>query len=198
MYGCENWTIKKAESQKINAFGLWCWRRLESPLDCQEANPINSKGDQSWILFFGRIDVEAETPILWPPDVKNWLSGKDPDARRLKVGGEGDDRGWDDWVASPTQWTCVWARPGSWWWTGKPDMLQDIHGVSRVRQDWQNELWTFPVTTPLNHSLWIVCIHKACGSVKDTAPQEMSWGRLCSRSKLKRPIECTWCFFFFF
>ena len=87
--------MKKGEHQKIDAFELWCWRRLESPLDCkglQWIHPVHPKGDQSWV-FIGRTDAEAETPILWPPDVKNWLSGKDPDARRLKVGGEGDDRG---------------------------------------------------------------------------------------------------------
>ena len=70
MYGCESWTIKKAEHQRIGAFELWCWRRLESPLDCKEVQPVHPKGDQSWV-FFGRTDVEAETPILWPPDVKS-------------------------------------------------------------------------------------------------------------------------------
>ena len=79
MYGCETWTIKKAERQRIDAFELWCWRRLLSPLGCKEIQPVHPKGDQSWI-FTGRTDAEAETPILWPPDVKNWLTGKDPDA----------------------------------------------------------------------------------------------------------------------
>ena len=79
MNGCESWTIKKAECQRIDAFELWCWRRLESPLDCKEIQPVHPKGNQSWI-FTGRTDAEAETPILWPPDVKNWLIGKDPDA----------------------------------------------------------------------------------------------------------------------
>ena len=70
MYGCENWTIKKAERQRIDAFELWCWRRLlESPLNCK-IQPAHPKGDQSW-MFIGRTDVEAETPILWPPDVKS-------------------------------------------------------------------------------------------------------------------------------
>ena len=63
MYGCEGWTVKKAECQRINAFELWCWRRLEGPLDCKEIQPIHSKGDQSWV-FIGRTDAEAETPIL--------------------------------------------------------------------------------------------------------------------------------------
>ena len=71
MYGCESWTVKKAERQRIDAFELWCWRRLlKSPLDCKEIQRVHSKGDQSW-LFIGRTDAEAETPILWPPDVKS-------------------------------------------------------------------------------------------------------------------------------
>ena len=74
MYGCESWTIKKAECWRIYAFELWCWRRF---LDCKEINPVNAKGKQSWI-FIERTD--AETPILWPLDVKNWLNGKDPDS----------------------------------------------------------------------------------------------------------------------
>ena len=79
MYGCESWTINKAEHRWIDALELWCWRRLESPLDCMEIKPVNCKGNQSWI-FIGRTDAEAETPTLWPPDAKNWLLGKDPDA----------------------------------------------------------------------------------------------------------------------
>ena len=70
MYGCESWTIKKAEGRRINALELWCWRRLESPLDCKEVEPVHTKGDQSWV-FTGMADVEAETLILCPPDVKS-------------------------------------------------------------------------------------------------------------------------------
>ena len=70
VYGCESWTIKTAERRRIDAFELWCWRRLESPLDCKEIQPVHPKGDQSWV-FIGRTDVEAETPILWSPDEKN-------------------------------------------------------------------------------------------------------------------------------
>ena len=69
MYGCESWTIKKAESQRTDAFELWCWRRLLR-VPCKEIQPVHSKRDQSWV-FIGRTDVEVETPILWPPDVKN-------------------------------------------------------------------------------------------------------------------------------
>ena len=70
MYGCESWTIKKAECRRIDAFKLWYWRRLENPLDCKVIQPVHPKGDQSWVLI-GRADVEAETPILWPPDAKS-------------------------------------------------------------------------------------------------------------------------------
>ena len=71
MYGCESWTVKKAECQRIDAFELWCWRRLlESPLDCKEIQPVHSEGDQPWD-FFGRNDAKAETPVLWPPYGKN-------------------------------------------------------------------------------------------------------------------------------
>ena len=69
MYGCESWTVKKAEHQKIDDFELWCWRRLESPLDCKEIQPVHPK-DQSWV-FIGRTDAEAKTPIFWLPDVKS-------------------------------------------------------------------------------------------------------------------------------
>ena len=70
MYGCESWTVKKAECQKFDAFELWCWRTLESPLDCKEIQPVHPEGDQSWV-FTGRTDAEAETPILWPPHAKS-------------------------------------------------------------------------------------------------------------------------------
>ena len=82
-------------------------KTLESPLDSKEIQPVHPKGNQYWV-FIGKTDAEAETPILWPHDVKNWLIGKDSDAERLKAEGEGDNRGWDGWMASPTQWTWVW------------------------------------------------------------------------------------------
>ena len=71
VYGCESWTVKKAEHQRIDAFELWLLEKtLESPLDCKEIQPVHSKGDQSWV-FIGRTDAKAETPILWPPDAKS-------------------------------------------------------------------------------------------------------------------------------
>ena len=125
----------------------WCFwtvvleNTLESPLACKEIHPVHPKGNQCWI-FFGRTDAEAETPMIWPPDVKNWLIWKDPDAGKDWVGGEGDDRGWDGWMASPTQWTWVWVSCGSWWRTGKPGMLPSM-GSQRVGHGWATEQnWT--------------------------------------------------------
>ena len=102
MDGCESWTIKKAEHQRIDAFQLWCWRTLESLLDYQKIKSVNTKGNQSW-TFIGRMDAEAETPILWPPDAKNWLIWKDPNAERdwmqeEKGTTENDRVGWHHWL----------------------------------------------------------------------------------------------------
>ena len=81
MYGFENWTVKKAEHWRIDAFELWLEKTLVSPLDCEAIQPVHPKGDQPWV-FFGRNDAKAEIPVLWPPHVKSWLSGKDSDAER--------------------------------------------------------------------------------------------------------------------
>ena len=102
MYGCESWTIKKAEHRRIDGFELWCWKTLESPLDCKEIKPVNPKGNQSRI-FIGRTDAEDEAPILWPPDAKNWLPGKDPvagkDWRQEEKGTTEDEMvGWHHWL----------------------------------------------------------------------------------------------------
>ena len=102
MYGCESWTIKKAEHWRIDAFELWCWRRLLSPLNCKEIQPVNPKGNQSW-TFIGRTDAETETPILWPPDTKSWLIGKDCDAgkdwwQEEKGVTEDEMVGWHHWL----------------------------------------------------------------------------------------------------
>ena len=118
----------------------WCFwpmvleKTLESPLDCEKTQPVHPKEDQSWV-FIGRTD-EAETPILWLPHVKSWLIWC---WERLKAGEEGDKRGWDGWMASPTRWTWVWASSGRWWWTGKPGVLQCM-GLQRVVHDWVTEL----------------------------------------------------------
>ena len=110
-------------------------------LDCKKIQPVHYKGDQSWD-FFGRNDAKAETPVLWPPHEKSWLIGKDWCWEGLGAGGEGDDRGWDGWMASLTRWTWVWVNSGSWWWTGRPGVLLFM-GSQRVRHNWATELnWT--------------------------------------------------------
>ena len=105
---------------------------LESPLDCKEIQPVHPKGDQSWV-FIGRTDAEAETPILQPLMWRTGSLEKTLCWERLKVKEEGDDRGWDGWVASPTQWTWVCVISGSWWWTGRPSVLQSMKSQSRTR-----------------------------------------------------------------
>ena len=90
IYGCYSWTIKKAERRRIEAFKLVLEKSPESPLDCKEIKPVHPKGNQSW-LFIGRTDYGAETPVLWPPVAKNWLTGKDPDPG--KDWGQ-EERGW--------------------------------------------------------------------------------------------------------
>ena len=122
----------------------WCFctvvleKTLESPLDCKEIQPVHSKGDQSWV-FIGRTDAEAETPILWPPHAKSWLTGKDSDTGRDWEQEEKGTTGWDGWMTSLTWGTWVWVNSGSWWWTGRPCVLQFL-GFQRVRHDWVTEL----------------------------------------------------------
>ena len=104
-------------------------------LGLQGDSPLNPKGNQTWI-FIGRTD--AETPILWPPNAKNWL--KRPRCwERLRAGGEEEDRGGDGWTASPTRWTWVWPSTRSWWWAGKPCVLQSM-ASQRVWHSWVTEL----------------------------------------------------------
>ena len=124
MYGCESWNIKKAECWRIDALELWCWRRLLSvPWTARRSNQsILKEISPEYLLeglmlrlkfqYFGHLCEELthwERPWYW---------------ERLKARGEGDDRGWDGWMASPIGWTWVWASSGSWWWTGKPGVLQ--------------------------------------------------------------------------
>ena len=122
----------------------WCFwtvvleKTLESPLDCKELQPVHPKGDQSWV-FIGRTDIEAETPILW-----YLMRIADSFEKTLMLGkvegrGEGDDRGWEGWMASQTQWTWISVNSGSWWWTGRPGVLQFM-GSQWVGHDWVTEL----------------------------------------------------------
>ena len=138
------WELDCKESWVMKNWFFWTVvleKTLESPLDCQEIQPVHPKGYQSWMFITGT-DTEAETSILWPPDVKSWLILKRPWCwERLKAWGKGDDRGWDGWMASPTQWTWVWVNSRSCWWTGRPGMLWSMG--SQVGHDWVSELnWT--------------------------------------------------------
>ena len=112
-------------------------KTLESPLDCKEIQPVRPKGNQSWI-FIGRTDAEAEAPILWPSDAKNWFLGKDPIAGKdWRQKEKGTIMRW--LMASPTRRAWVWVSSRHWWWTGRPGMLQSM-GAQRVRHNWVTEL----------------------------------------------------------
>ena len=125
----------------------WCFwtvvleKTLESPLDCKEIQPVHSEGDQSWIFIHWKDWCwSSNTLATWYEELTHlkrpWCWG------RLRAGGEGDDRGWDGWMASLTQWTWVWVDSGSWWWTGRPGVLRFM-GSQRVRHDWVTKLdWT--------------------------------------------------------
>ena len=138
------WELGHKESWALKNWCIWTLvleKTLESPLDCKKVQPVHPKGNQSWI-FTGRTDGEAEAPILaatWCEELTPW---KRPWCwERLKAGEE-DDRGWDGWMASPTQWTRVWVKSSSWWWTGRPGMLQ-FSGSQRVRHNSAHELTEF-------------------------------------------------------
>ena len=135
----------------------WCFwtvvleKALVSPLDCKDIQPVHPKGNQFWI-FIGGTDTEAETPVVWPPDVKNWLIWKDPDAGKDGRWEEKQTtRGWDGWMASPTQWTWVWVNSGSWRWTGRLGVLRFM-GSQRVRHNWATELNWALKNSVLEHS----------------------------------------------
>ena len=139
MYRCESWTIKKAEHWRIDAFELWCWRRLLRV-------SWTARRSNQWILkeiipeyslegLILKLKLQYFGHLMWR--LTHW---KRPWCwERLKTEGEGDDRGWDGWMASLTQWTWVWVNSGSWWWTGKPGVLQFM-GSQRVRHDWVTEV----------------------------------------------------------
>ena len=142
MYGCESWTVKKAEHWRIDAFEVWCWRRLlRLPWTARRSSQsilkeISSECSLEELMlklklqYFGHLMRRANS------FEKILMLGK------IEGGGEGDDRGWDGWMASLTQWTWVWVDSGSWWWTGKPGVLQSM-GSQRVGHDWATKLnWT--------------------------------------------------------
>ena len=161
MYGCESWTIKKAEHWKIGAFELWSSRRfLRIPWTSRTANQSKRKlvlnthwKDWCW-------GWNSNTLATWCEELTHF---KIPWCwERLKAGREGDDRGSDGWMASPTQQTWVWVNSGIWWWTGRPGVLRSM-GSQRVRQDWVTELNWMNVHLPLRvtffggYSCWWSC-----------------------------------------
>ena len=141
MYGCESWTVKKAEHLGIDAFELWCWRRLlRVPWTAMRSNQSILKEISPEYSSEGLMQKLKLTLDIWCEELTHW---KSPWCwERLKVGGKGDNRGWDGWMASPTWQTGVWVSSRSWWWTGKPGVLQSM-GSQRVRHYWATELnWT--------------------------------------------------------
>ena len=138
MYGCESWTVKKAECRRSDAFELWCWRRLlRVPWTARRSNQSILKEISPGcslegmmlrlkLQYFGHLMEKTHWKRLWC-----WEG--------LGAGGEGDDRGWDGWMASLIRWTWVWVNSRSWWWTGRPGMLRFM-GSQRVGHDWVTEL----------------------------------------------------------
>ena len=165
MYGCESWTIKKAEHWKIDAFELGCWRRLlRVPWTARRSNQsILKEISPEYSLEEPMLNWNSNTLATWCKELSHW---KRPWCwERLKAGGERDDRGWDVWMASLTQWTWVWVSSGRWWRTGKPGVLQSM-GSQRFKHDWGTELncteWESPsiyllleTFYPLIHSLYL-------------------------------------------
>ena len=149
MYGCESWTIKKAEHQGINAFELWCWRRLlRVPWTARRSNQSILKEISPGCSLEGlmlKLKLQYFGHLMQRADSfeKTLMLGKIEGRRK-----RGHNRGWDGWMASPTQCTWVWVDSGSWWWTGRPGMLWFM-GLQRVRHNWMTELnWTATLVHP--------------------------------------------------
>ena len=139
MNGCEIWTTKQAEHWRIDAFELWCWRRLlRVPWTARRSNqsiPKEISPEYSLEGLMPKLRLQQFGHLMWRTDFfeRPWCW------ERLKTGGEGDDREWDGWMASPTLWTWVWVSFRSWWWTGKPGVLHS-KGSQGVCHDWATEL----------------------------------------------------------
>ena len=139
MYGCESWTVKKAELRRIDAFELWCWRRLlRVPWTARRSNQSILKEMLKywcWSWNSSTLATSCEELTHWK---RLWCW------EGLGAGGEGEDRGWDGWMASPTRWTWVWISSGSWWQTGRPGVLQFMVTNGRTQlSDWTELNWTF-------------------------------------------------------
>ena len=141
-YGCESWTVKKAECWRIDAFEVWCWRRLlRVPWTARRSNQSILKEISPGFSLEGlmlKLKLQYFGHFMWRVESleKTLMLGG------IGAGGEGDDRGWDGWMALPTQWTWVWVNSGGWWWTGRPGVLWFM-GWQRVEHNWATELnWT--------------------------------------------------------
>ena len=136
--------IHRRTIQKRSSWPVVLEKTPESPLDCKEIQPVNPKGNQKYSLEGQMLKLKLQYfgYLMWRTDsLENWCW------ERLKAGGEGDDRGWDSWMASLTQWTWVWVRSRSWWWTGKPGVLQSMES-QRVGHDWATELNSLRLAIP--------------------------------------------------
>ena len=153
MYGCESWTVKKAERRRNDAFELWCWRRLmrvtgtEGRSNKSILKEISPEYSLEGLML--KLKLQYFGHLMWRTDSleKTLMLG------RLRAGGEGGDRGWDGWMASPTQWTWIWVNSGSWWctggswWcTGKPSVLESMRVTKSGTQlsDWTELNWIEP------------------------------------------------------
>ena len=177
--------IQLSDDERDYAVSCLAWgimvleKTLESPLDSKEIKLVNPKGNQPWI-FFGRTNTEAEALIFWLPDAKShW---KRPWCwERLKAGGEGDNGGWDGWMASPTRWTCVWANSGRQWRTGKPGVLQSTasqrvrHNLATEQQHTVHNWISFILFTNAGSTQKICTWYKDGFARKYQGPQEPSW-----------------------
>ena len=138
-YRSEIWVMEKAEHWRVDAFKLWCWRRLlRVPWTVRRQNQLILKEISPEYSLEGLI-LKLKLQ-LWPPNARTSSLERPWCWERLKVGGDGDGRVWDDWMASPTQWTRVWVNSRSWWWTGRPGVLQSM-GSQRVGHDWTELNW---------------------------------------------------------
>ena len=143
MYEYESWTIKKAEHRRIDAFQLWCWRRrLRVPWTARRSNQsilkeISPEYSLEGLMLKLKLQCFGHLMQITDPLEKPWYWA------RLKAGGEGDNRGWDGWMASPSQWTWIWVNFRNWWWTGMSDMPQSMGSQSRTwLSDWAELNWT--------------------------------------------------------
>ena len=139
MYGCESWTVKKAERWRIDAFELWCWRRLWRFLWTSRRSNLSILKEISpeYSLEGLMLKGKSNTLATWCKEPSHWNSPRCWE--RLTLGGEGDNRGWDGWMASLMRWTWVWVVSRVWWWTVKNGVLQSM-GVQRVGHHWATEL----------------------------------------------------------